>query len=252
MNYDKIYKSLCEKVASRDVSGAYTEKHHVVPKCLGGSNRSHNLVRLFPREHYFAHKLLCRIYPNNLKLAFALVCMGSKGAKSAVGHIATSRDYENSRIRFSELLKEQHPKKGKKLSEERRREISEKSPRLSGKEHPMYGKRHKESSKALMSNNAHRTSGEDHPMFGVKHTEETRKKMSDAYAKRVRSQWNFDKKIYTLRNIETGEVFVGFRFDFCRKYNLPTTNGALTHLLKGRIKKLKGWTLEKINNDSTT
>lgn len=45
----------------------YTEKHHVVPKCMGGSNETENLVLLSGREHYLAHWLLCKCVNKNDK-----------------------------------------------------------------------------------------------------------------------------------------------------------------------------------------
>lgn len=37
------------------------EEHHIIPRSLGGSDNSNNLVKLTPREHYFAHLLLVKI-----------------------------------------------------------------------------------------------------------------------------------------------------------------------------------------------
>ena len=39
----------------------YVEKHHIVPKSLGGSNLSSNISRLTPREHFVAHILLIKL-----------------------------------------------------------------------------------------------------------------------------------------------------------------------------------------------
>jgi len=38
---------------------------------MGGDDKSINLVRLTPEEHYIAHQLLVKMYPGNLKLIFA-------------------------------------------------------------------------------------------------------------------------------------------------------------------------------------
>lgn len=53
----------------------YTELHHVVPKCLGGSNKSSNLIRLTFKEHLFAHKLLAKIHPEVPGLSMAVLFM---------------------------------------------------------------------------------------------------------------------------------------------------------------------------------
>lgn len=53
----------------------YVERHHVVPRCLGGGNQRENIVRLTPEEHYLAHQLLVRLHPGDLRLSWAAVAM---------------------------------------------------------------------------------------------------------------------------------------------------------------------------------
>jgi hypothetical protein len=57
--YQRIYQTLCERARGRELDD-YTEKHHVVPKSLGGDSSASNLVRLTAREHYIAHLCLVR------------------------------------------------------------------------------------------------------------------------------------------------------------------------------------------------
>lgn len=71
MNYQNHYERLIEKAKNRSFSG-YTERHHVIPKCMGGSNDIDNLVDLTPEEHYVAHQLLAKIYPSNRDLVFSM------------------------------------------------------------------------------------------------------------------------------------------------------------------------------------
>jgi len=74
MNYQKHYNRLIERARIRTIEG-YRERHHIVPKCLGGSDEKDNLVELTPEEHYVAHQLLVKIYPENGKLVHAAVMM---------------------------------------------------------------------------------------------------------------------------------------------------------------------------------
>lgn len=74
MNYVKIYDNLIDRGKNRSISG-YTEQHHIIPRCIGGLDNSENLVNLTPEEHYVAHQLLIRIYPNNVSLLKAAVMM---------------------------------------------------------------------------------------------------------------------------------------------------------------------------------
>jgi hypothetical protein len=57
------------------------ELHHIIPKCMGGCDSKENLAWLTPEEHYIAHQLLIKIYPNENKLIYAarmMTCPGSK------------------------------------------------------------------------------------------------------------------------------------------------------------------------------
>jgi hypothetical protein len=75
VDYAAIYDSLIARARGRFRHG-YMERHHIVPKCMGGSNRKENLVYLTATEHFIAHKLLVRIYPDVYGLAQALIAMG--------------------------------------------------------------------------------------------------------------------------------------------------------------------------------
>lgn len=75
MNYTKIYDNIINNAINeyRLKSRAIIyESHHIVPKCMGGTNEKSNLVLLTPKEHFVCHQLLCHIYPKNNKLKFAL------------------------------------------------------------------------------------------------------------------------------------------------------------------------------------
>ena len=74
MNHRKIYESLINRARNRNIDG-YIELHHIIPRCLGGNDHPENLVKLTPEEHYVAHQLLVRIYPNDHSLAKAAAMM---------------------------------------------------------------------------------------------------------------------------------------------------------------------------------
>lgn len=53
----------------------YTEKHRILPGCMGGKYTKSNVVCLTPEEHYVAHQLLAKIYKNteyHRRLIFAV------------------------------------------------------------------------------------------------------------------------------------------------------------------------------------
>lgn len=132
MNYQKIYESLVERRKASPFIG-YTENHHIIPKCIGGSDDKDNLVELSAREHFVAHLLLAKIYPDNFGLASAMIYM----AIDKHGNRLNNNLYELHRKIFakanSKFFKEYwannpHPKGmlGKKHTEESKQQISNK------------------------------------------------------------------------------------------------------------------------------
>jgi len=101
MNYVAIYDRLIIRAKSRKLD-SYTERHHVIPRCLGGSDDETNLVDLTAREHYVAHQLLVRIHPNNIGLIAACFLMCDNSNRRM-----TNRIYGWMRERFAERMKQQ-------------------------------------------------------------------------------------------------------------------------------------------------
>ena len=95
MNYSAIYDALVSKARYRNLTG-YRESHHIIPKCMGGSDECSNLVEFTAREHFVAHRLLTKIYPNIKGLHLAVNLMRKKN-----GIILTSRLIETLRIQNS-------------------------------------------------------------------------------------------------------------------------------------------------------
>ena len=78
MNYQHHYNLLIERQKNRLLEG-YKERHHIVPKCLGGKDVPENLVDLTAREHFVQHQLLAKIYPEHSGLQLAVHLMTTNG-----------------------------------------------------------------------------------------------------------------------------------------------------------------------------
>lgn len=76
MNYQKHYDLLIDRGLKRK-SIEVSESHHIIPRCMGGSDGKKNRVNLTPEEHYLAHQLLTRIYPESYGLKVAAVMMAT-------------------------------------------------------------------------------------------------------------------------------------------------------------------------------
>lgn len=79
------------------------ERHHIIPKCMGGGNEIDNLVLLPLKAHYLAHYILHKAYPDNINLAHAFACM-SLGSKKHE-RVFSSKQYEKMKRARSAALK---------------------------------------------------------------------------------------------------------------------------------------------------
>lgn len=109
MNYSNIYQNLIEKARKRLVRPDKTEKHHIIPECMGGLDEEDNLIYLSPREHFVAHLLLCKMHPTSPALAYAVLAFKMSNAHQ----IRTSRDYDFVRRIVSEDRSEKMKEKWK-------------------------------------------------------------------------------------------------------------------------------------------
>lgn len=79
MTYEEFINKIIDSDRERPNSFKDTkegfENHHIIPKCMGGTNKKDNLVRLTIPEHLMAHVLLFRENPNNRDLAYAVHMM---------------------------------------------------------------------------------------------------------------------------------------------------------------------------------
>jgi hypothetical protein len=103
MNSQRIYNELISRAileTRKKNKDVYYESHHILPKCLGGSNKKDNLVLLTAREHFLAHWLLAKANPDNIKLSYAWNCFSLDNN----GRRPTSRHYKYARIRHAEMV----------------------------------------------------------------------------------------------------------------------------------------------------
>ena len=122
--YTRIYYQIIEVAKTRTLEG-YKERHHIIPKSLGGNNSKENLVNLTAREHFICHWLLTKMTTStgNMKMFFALSRMRASNVMHQRYHTKiTARVYEHVRIKNAEHRSILFT--GKKLSDEHRNKIS--------------------------------------------------------------------------------------------------------------------------------
>lgn len=124
--YTRWYYNIITKAVSRPSLVGYTEKHHIIPKSLGGNNSSLNLVRLTPKEHFVCHRLLTKMVSGDeekIKMHNAVFQMSVQSSNQQRYKI-TSRTYEILKKNKSASMKgNQYGRRP--MSEETKRKISE-------------------------------------------------------------------------------------------------------------------------------
>lgn len=112
MNYKKAYDKLMETRKNRPLKeGEYYERHHIVPECMGGTGKKHNMVSLTAREHYIAHWLLVKMYPDAWKLHHAFYQMSKINPAQKNKRIISSKQFDRARKHLSigAKLRQQDP-----------------------------------------------------------------------------------------------------------------------------------------------
>lgn len=129
MNYAAIYEKFVSDRRANEaallVTGGYTERHHIQPRCLGGGNEPENIISLTPGDHFFAHLLLAKIHGGRMWYALnALIAGAHIGERDADRRFTRRARHYYARIKLEFSLAHSARMKG----------------RFTGEEHPMYGR----------------------------------------------------------------------------------------------------------------
>jgi hypothetical protein len=118
--YTKCYFSIIDNAKSRTLSPeTKREKHHIIPKSLGGDNSVTNLVKLTLREHFICHLLLQKMTVGKAKtkMVYALWMLAIVHRKSNNPYKISARRYESIKSDRLNIVKnirgKDHPNFGK-------------------------------------------------------------------------------------------------------------------------------------------
>lgn len=130
--YTKWYNRIIENAKKFETRNEYTETHHIVPKCLGGSDDTTNLIELSAREHFLCHWLLVKMTSGQSQIKMAFAFNAFRRSSRNQERPLTSRQYNIVRKEVSKarslFLQGNTYNFGKKrgpISEDTRRKISE-------------------------------------------------------------------------------------------------------------------------------
>lgn len=201
MDYQKHYNRLIDMAKMRNKPDGYTERHHVVPRSMGGLEQKSNLVVLTAREHFLAHYLLAKINGGSQWYAVMIFKAGNH-------RVVNSRLYEIAKTKHALWMSNKF--KGQKLSEAHKSKIAKSllgntrtlgtissnetrnkiSKSLFGNTYNL-GKTASAETKIKMSE---ARSGEKHHYFGKVRSEEVKLKLSRALSGRKTKPWSDEVK----------------------------------------------------------
>jgi hypothetical protein len=177
MTYEEFINNILVTRGRFECGEEYHEQHHILPRCCGGTDDKENLIDLFVREHFEAHRLLALENPDNEKLQYAWWCMSTLiNENTKERYKITAEEYEEARkscadIRSKKYLGEGNPNYN--------------NHKLAGKNHPLFGKHHTEETKKKLSETL---GGEKHYMYGKHLAEETKRKIGEFHRGKVVSE----------------------------------------------------------------
>lgn len=246
MDYQSVYQKLIIKAQSRQKPDCYTERHHIMPKSLGGSDDSDNLVALTAREHFIAHLLLAKIFGGPMIIAaFLMMNFNNKkynarqyawlkeeyrklpGPATGVKHSeATKKKMRKKVVSDLTKIKISSARKGTKATDETKQKMSKNN---KGAGNAFYGKTHSDESLLKMKIAAGRrdtdyrkkmseimklkVQGENNPFYGKSHTAQTKQKIKE----KQKNVHYFKVRINNEEQIVCGASDVGLLFDVSKQ-----------------------------------
>ena len=108
MDHSRIYNDIITKRQKKPFVKGYSERHHIIPVSLGGTNSYDNIVTLSAREHFICHLLLVFIHRQNrgahakMLHAFNMMLFCSN---HSIARYSPSRNYSKLREDYSKIKK---------------------------------------------------------------------------------------------------------------------------------------------------
>jgi len=184
--YTRWYNNITENAKFRTIDG-YTERHHIHPRSLGGTNDKDNLVNLTAREHFICHWLLTKMHTGEArgKMINALYLM--QGKNQYQDRYINSKVYETLRTEYAQYIS--------KLNTGRIQSLDEKTKQIAA----ITGRKRASFSEEWRAKMSASKLGENNNRYGVDVSEETRRKIGDRI--RGRKQTEEEKARRGLANL---------------------------------------------------
>jgi len=141
MSYAEFIQNILNTRGRFACGKEYHERHHIVPKCLGGTDNNDNLIDLYAKEHFIAHKLLAEENPDSNRLIYAWWLMSHCKATGQKRYECTPEEYEEAKVAFSIT----HSERLKGMFAGEKNYFYD--VHMCGSENPMFGKHHTDEAK---------------------------------------------------------------------------------------------------------
>lgn len=241
ITYNKFIQNIIDTRGRFNCGDEYHERHHIIPRCLGGTNDENNLIDLFAREHFIAHKLLAIENPNVDGLVYAWWCMSNMiENRTSQTDVLTPEEYEEAKKVYSKLLT------GKPFTDEHRRKISDaikgKRKHVTEEGHLAMVERNKNRiwSKESREKLSKTISGENHPRYGTHWSEEQRKMQSEAH-KDIQSGEKNPRALITLQLDKYDNLIKIWSYAKLASIELKINYADICSCAKGRLKSANGY-----------
>ena len=141
MSYAEFIQNILNTRGRFACGKEYHERHHIVPKCLGGTDNNDNLIDLYAKEHFIAHKLLAEENPDNNRLIYAWWLMSHCKTTGQKRYECTPEEYKEAKVAFSIT----HSERLKGVFAGEKNYFYD--VHMYGSENPMFGKHHTDEAK---------------------------------------------------------------------------------------------------------
>lgn len=129
--YTKWYYAIIQNANQRALSDdTYIEKHHIIPRSLGGNDSKENLVKLTAREHFVCHLLLTKMVDGRSRYQMLSAVTRFQQSRKYQKRILTSWEYQ--KVRECAIL----ARTGQRHTTEARQKIKDKHHDVSGSNNP--------------------------------------------------------------------------------------------------------------------
>lgn len=227
------YYRIIERAQKRIKPEGYVEKHHTLPKGIGGKDIKDNQVILTAKEHYICHLLLIKMVKNpkhKRSMAYAL--------------FQFRRCNANGEKRFTGAMYEIAKKKLNSLISGINNPFYGKGHLVSGKRNHFYGKHHtKETLQKMSISSLEKCKGEKNGFWRRQHSNKTKKIISDKLRSLIYPCGPYEfispsgKKYLVTEGLKA----------FCENHKLVQSN-VIEVANKGR-KTTRGWMVRYVETD---